>query len=96
MSHSRTAAERYDAELLGQRNAAELWRLRYNWDSAYRVSVQYPRAWRAERLDASAEDIAKGTGVLTAGSAAGLREFIIADYTKRPVARSETAFDSFG
>jgi hypothetical protein len=92
MSQSaRTEAERYDAELLGQRNNTELWRLRCHWGSGgegpYRISVTFPHSWRAERLDASPEDIARGTGVLEASSATELREAMMADHLARPLPR---------
>lgn len=96
MSQSaRTTAERYDAELLGQRNNTELWRLRCQWGDddgddtpgPYRISVTFPHGWRAVHVDASPDDIAKGMSVLEASSAAELREKMIADHESRPQSR---------
>ena len=93
MPQSKTRTARYDAEMLGQRNNEELWQLRWHWgdsdDGPYRISVTFPYGWRAVRADASPEDIAKETGVLTAESSAELRGKMMADYTARPVAHSD-------
>lgn len=90
MPQSKTRNARYDAELLGQRNNEELWQLRWHWgdsdDGPYRISVTFPHGWRAERRDASPEDIAKGIGVLEAESSSELREAMMADHIARPPA----------
>ena len=90
MPQSKTRNARYDADLLGQRNNEELWQLRWHWgdsdDGPYRISVTFPHGWRAERADASPEDIAKGIGVLEAKSSSELREAMMADHIACPPA----------
>jgi hypothetical protein len=85
MGHSRPVP---DSGLLREPDAGELWRLRWHWGSAYRVSLG--TSWWAVRRDASPQDIAGGKGVLGAGSAAELWQLIGADYDARPVPRAET------
>jgi hypothetical protein len=77
-----TGKRPFDAALLGQRNHAELMKLRYHWgDGAYRIEVEFPHSWTATRLD--------DEKVLAADSAADLREKIVEDYSARPVPRGE-------
>ena len=69
-----------DSETLGLQNNANLWKLRNGWSEVYRVTVEFPRSWRAER-------IGEPETVLTADSAAELREAMITDHESRPLPR---------
>lgn len=79
MSHSRTNAERYDAELLGHTNAAALRKLRHGWSDFYTLSVTWPREWKAVPKD--------GGPVLEADDPELLREAIMADHDARTFPR---------
>jgi hypothetical protein len=69
-----------DRELLGRENNANLLRLRHHFGDCYTLSCTFPRSWRAER-------IGEPQTVLTAESAAELREKMIADHERRPLPR---------
>lgn len=53
--------------------------LRWHWGDAYLISFFEPDQWMAQRRDNRA--------TLRAGTALGLRDLILADYTARPVPR---------
>jgi hypothetical protein len=84
MPQSKAESARYDAELLSESNARELWRLRCHWGDAdenhdpgpFIVSVTFPHGWTALRV---------GTDrLLRATSADELRSLMIEDYGRNP------------
>jgi hypothetical protein len=85
MGHSRPVP---DSGLLREPDAGELWRLRWHFGSAYRISLG--TSWWAVRRDANPQDIAGGKGVLEAATAAELRLKMRDDYARQPVPRAET------
>lgn len=76
--HTRPSLRNTDQ--LGRENNANLWKLRNGWSEVFRISIQYPHSWRAER-------IGEPETVLTADSAGELREAMIADHESRPLPR---------